>query len=90
MSNDIIKYFRDLRFDKIFTITVDNASSNDLTMKQLSKMFTKRGINFMNGEHLHVRSMAHILNLIVQDCLKVYVVSIERVRKAFKYIRLSL
>ncbi|XP_047255752.1 zinc finger BED domain-containing protein RICESLEEPER 2-like isoform X1 [Capsicum annuum] len=43
----------------------------------------------MNGEHLHVRCMAHIINLIVQDGLKVTSVSIERVRKAVKYIRQS-
>ncbi|KAH0650379.1 hypothetical protein KY284_030291 [Solanum tuberosum] len=53
MANEIIKYLRDWGLDKIFTITVDNASSNDVTVKELSKIFTKRGINFMNGEHLH-------------------------------------
>ncbi|KAH0634432.1 hypothetical protein KY290_037845 [Solanum tuberosum] len=89
MANEIMKCLRDWGLDKIFTITVDNASSNDVTVKELSKIFTKRGINFMNGEHLHVRCMAHILNLVVQDGLKVSVVSIERVRKAVKYIRLS-
>ncbi|KAH0633277.1 hypothetical protein KY284_036063 [Solanum tuberosum] len=43
-----------------------------MTVKELSKIFTKRGANFMNGEHLHVSA-----------------VSIERVRKEVKYIRLS-
>ncbi|KAH0686207.1 hypothetical protein KY284_016760 [Solanum tuberosum] len=89
MANEIIKCLCDWGLDKIFTITVDNASSNDVTVKELSKLFTKREINFMNGEHFHVRCMAHILNLIVQDGLKVPVVSIEWVRKAVKYIRLS-
>ncbi|XP_049378174.1 zinc finger BED domain-containing protein RICESLEEPER 2-like [Solanum stenotomum] len=89
MANEISKCLRDWGLDKIFTITVDNASSNDVTVKELSKIFTKRGTNFMNGEHLHVRCMAHILNLVVQDGLKVSAASIERVRKAVKYIRLS-
>ncbi|KAH0776082.1 hypothetical protein KY290_007493 [Solanum tuberosum] len=89
MANEIIKCLCDWDLDKIFTITVDNASSNDVTVKELSKIFTKREINFMNGEYLHVRCMAHILNLVVQDGLKVSAVSIERVRKAVKYIRLS-
>ncbi|KAH0761723.1 hypothetical protein KY290_017796 [Solanum tuberosum] len=89
MANEIIKCLCDWGLDKIFTITVDNASSNDVTVKELSKIFTKREINFMNGEHFHVRCMAHILILIVQDGFKVPVVSIEWVRKAVKYIRLS-
>ncbi|KAM3305828.1 zinc finger BED domain-containing protein RICESLEEPER 2-like [Capsicum chacoense] len=87
MANEISKCLRDRGIDKIFTITVDNASSNDVTVKELAKIFTKRGTNFMNGEHLHVRCMTHIINLIVQDGLKVTGVSIEKVRKTVKYIR---
>ncbi|XP_047267582.1 zinc finger BED domain-containing protein RICESLEEPER 2-like [Capsicum annuum] len=89
MANEISKCLRDWGIDKIFTITVDNASSNDVTVKELAKIFTKRGTNFMNGQHLHVRCMAHIINLIVQDGLKMTGVSIEKVRKAVKYIRQS-
>ncbi|KAM3238296.1 zinc finger BED domain-containing protein RICESLEEPER 2-like [Capsicum annuum] len=89
MANEISKCLRDWGIDKIFTITVDNVSSNDVTVKELAKIFTKRGTNFMNGQHLHVRCMAHIINLIVQDGLKMTGVSIEKVRKAVKYIRQS-
>ncbi|KAM3233280.1 hypothetical protein P3L10_018639 [Capsicum annuum] len=89
MTNEISKCLRDWGIDKNFTITIDNASSNDVTMKELAKIFTKRETNFMNGEHLHVRCMAHIINLIVQYGLKVTGVSIEKVRKAVKYIRQS-
>ncbi|KAM3338049.1 zinc finger BED domain-containing protein RICESLEEPER 2-like [Capsicum galapagoense] len=55
MANEISKCLRDWGINKIFTITVDNASSNDVTVKELAKIFTKRGTNFMNGEHFHVR-----------------------------------
>ncbi|KAF3619557.1 hypothetical protein FXO38_32863 [Capsicum annuum] len=89
MANEISKCLSDWGTDKNFTITVDNASSNDVTVKELAKIFTKRGTNFMNGEHLHVKCMAHIINLIVQDGLKVIGVSIKKVRKAVKYIRQS-
>ncbi|KAM3282250.1 hypothetical protein P3S67_025895 [Capsicum chacoense] len=89
MANEISKCLRDWGIDKIFTIIVDNASSNDVTVKELAKIFTKGGTNFMNGEHLHVRCMAHIINLIVQDSLKVTGVSIEKVKRAVKYIRQS-
>ncbi|KAM3235858.1 hypothetical protein P3L10_015895 [Capsicum annuum] len=43
----------------------------------------------MNGEHLHVRCMAQIINLTIQDGLKVTGVCIEKVTKAMKYIRQS-
>uniref|UniRef100_A0A3Q7JK04 BED-type domain-containing protein n=1 Tax=Solanum lycopersicum TaxID=4081 RepID=A0A3Q7JK04_SOLLC len=43
----------------------------------------------MGGSHLHIRCMAHIVNLIVQDGTKEANLSIERVRQAVRYIRQS-
>ncbi|KAM3324153.1 hypothetical protein P3S67_005304 [Capsicum chacoense] len=43
----------------------------------------------MEGQHLHVRCMAHILNLIVQDGLKEIDKSVKRVRQAMKYVKQS-
>lgn len=76
--------------DNMFTITVDNASSNDVAVTELSKQFSNWGTNIMEGQHLHVRCMAHILNLIVQDGLKEVGKSVKRVRQAVKYIKQSL
>ena len=53
--------------DKIFTITLDNASNNDAAIQRL-KRFWK--IKKDHAKLFHVRCCAHILNLIVKDGLK--------------------
>nr|XP_009766998.1 PREDICTED: zinc finger BED domain-containing protein RICESLEEPER 2-like [Nicotiana sylvestris] len=90
MANGIGRCLREWGINKIFTVTVDNASSNDVTVKELSKQLTKMGTNLMNSTHLHVRCMTHIMNLVVHDGLKETSVSIERVRHAVRYVRQSL
>ncbi|XP_070014468.1 zinc finger BED domain-containing protein RICESLEEPER 2-like [Nicotiana sylvestris] len=77
------------KLDKVFTIAVDNASSNDVTVKKLSKQLDMWKTNMMSGKHLHVRCMTHILNLIVQDGSKELDVSVTRVRNIVRYVRSS-
>ncbi|XP_049378281.1 zinc finger BED domain-containing protein RICESLEEPER 2-like [Solanum stenotomum] len=89
MAASITNCLLDWGLDNVFTITVDNASSNSVTVKEISKQLTNWGTNIMEGQHLHVRCMAHILNLIVQDGLKEVGQSVKRVRQAVKYIRQS-
>lgn len=50
--------------DKIISITVDNASSNDTFFDQLEEIFD------VLGEDQHIRCLAHIINLAAQDVLK--------------------
>lgn len=73
--------------DKVFTITVDNASSNDVAIEYLKKKTKKNAI--LGAEFLHMRCMAHIVNLVVVDGLKEKSVSVDRIRGAIKYIRQS-
>ncbi|XP_070045247.1 uncharacterized protein [Nicotiana tomentosiformis] len=89
MANGIGRCLREWGINKIFIVIVDNASSNDVTVKELSKQLTKLGTNLLNSNHLHVRCMAHITNLMVQDGLKESSVSIECVRHAVRYVRQS-
>lgn len=78
----------DLR--NVLTVTVDNASSNDVAIEYLSSKLVKWGDNcILNAKWTHVRCMAHIINLIVQDGLKELGVSVDRVRTAIRWVRLS-
>ncbi|KAM3264959.1 hypothetical protein P3L10_001953 [Capsicum annuum] len=75
--------------DTIFSITVDNASFNIVTIIEISKQLSNWGTNITEGQHLHVRCMTHILNLIVQDGLKKIDKSVKRVRQTLKYVKQS-
>lgn len=79
----------DWNLDKVFCDTVDNVSSNTLMVTQLSKQIDMWGTNIMGGEHLHVRCMVHILNLIVQEDLKEIDISVKRVRQMVRYVKSS-
>ena len=63
--------------DKIFTITLDNVSNNDVAIQRL-KIFWQ--INDDHAKLFHVRCCAHILNLIVKDGLKQVDSTLEKIR----------
>ncbi|KAL0409761.1 UNVERIFIED_CONTAM: hypothetical protein Sradi_1910500 [Sesamum radiatum] len=54
----------------VFSITVDNASSNDGAIAYLKKKFDNWGQNILGGRYVHMRCMAHIVNLVIQGGLK--------------------
>ena len=64
--------------NKIFSITLDNAFANDVLQKTLkSQLVLQKGL-VCDGEHFHVCCCAHILNLIVQEGLKVAEHALEK------------
>lgn len=77
---------------KILTITVDNASANDAALKDLKKRvgdWETPNVLLQGGDNLHVRCVAHILNLIVNDGLAVMNSCIQSIRNAVRYVRSS-
>ncbi|CAL1379405.1 unnamed protein product [Linum trigynum] len=76
--------------EKIFTITVDNASSNDTAVAKWKEVFNARGTSICDSEFLHMRCVAHILNLVVSDELGDIFLSVKRIREAVRFIRNSL
>jgi len=75
--------------DKILTITVDNASSNDTCIKYLRRQLESVGSCVSKGKYLHVRCVAHIINLVVKDGLKYMADSTKRIRESIRYVKQS-
>ncbi|KAL2902030.1 putative AC transposase [Bienertia sinuspersici] len=68
---------------KIFSLTLDNASSNDVFAENLRGELDL----VCGGDFFHVRCCAHILNLIVQDGLKEIDDAVVKVRETVKYCK---
>ena len=69
---------------------MDNVGSNNTACNALIGEFKRHDhFLFSSGEFLHVRCIAHILNLVMWDGLKVVGKSVKRVRATVKFIRQS-
>ena len=75
--------------DGIFTLTVDNASSNLTTIKFLQMVTKDWNGTILGNEYMHMRCYAHILNLIVREGLKEIDASVAKVRVAVRYVKSS-
>ncbi|KAL0011073.1 hypothetical protein SO802_006181 [Lithocarpus litseifolius] len=75
--------------NKVFSVTLDNASSNDVSVDILRTQLSIRKALVCNGEFFHLRCFAHILNLIVQDGLKEIDIAIQKIRESVKYVKVS-
>ncbi|CAN1850459.1 Zinc finger BED domain-containing protein RICESLEEPER 2 [Linum perenne] len=74
---------------KIWSITLDNASNNDVVVHHLKSMLTYTRRLPLDGDLFHVRCGAHIINIMVQYGLKEIEDTIESVRQSVKHIAAS-
>ncbi|XP_024033118.1 zinc finger BED domain-containing protein RICESLEEPER 1-like [Morus notabilis] len=90
VAHEILVYLNDWGITALFTVTVDNASSNDVAMDRLKKK-VKDIPNFLvlDGQAIHMRCVCHILNLIVNDGLTNLAYSIASIRNAVRNVRSS-
>ncbi|KAG8483027.1 hypothetical protein CXB51_021969 [Gossypium anomalum] len=83
------KCLRDWGIEKVFAITIDNASSNNVAVDYLRKKLVHLKACIANGKYIHMRCVAHIINKIVQEGVKDTSISVNRVRGVVRYIRAS-
>ena len=75
---------------KLFAVTVDNASSNDVAIRFLKRLFREKENGLiLDGKFLHMRCCSYIVNLIVTEGLKEKHNSIASIRHAVSYVRFS-
>ncbi|XP_025681395.1 zinc finger BED domain-containing protein RICESLEEPER 1-like [Arachis hypogaea] len=89
VGREIEKCLREWGIEKVFTITVDNSSSNDGAITYLQRKLGARGGLVCGGKYMQVRCCAHVLNLIVNEGIKEQQTSIESIRNAVRYVRSS-
>ncbi|CAN1318518.1 Zinc finger BED domain-containing protein RICESLEEPER 2 [Linum perenne] len=75
--------------ERLFTITIDNASVNDSAIKYLHEKLHGWGTQFLSENYLQGRYVCHIINLVFQDGLNKIGMSFRRVRKAVRWVRAS-
>ena len=73
----------------VSTITVDNASSNDVAVVVLKRRINNMNGLVLDGGNLHFRCCSHILNLVVNDGLKTNQPAISKIRTAVRFVRSS-
>ncbi|KAK8957622.1 hypothetical protein KSP39_PZI001216 [Platanthera zijinensis] len=74
---------------KVMSITLDNASVNDVAARHLQQSLANSNHLYLRGKVFHVRCCAHILNILVQDGLREISSLVNIVREAVGYIRKS-
>jgi len=84
LAEKILLLLKDWGLDKkVMCLTLDNASSNDLCVDMLKNQLKV----LCDGDHFHVRCCAHILNLIVKECIKDVDEVVVKVRECVMYYK---
>ena len=72
-----------------FSLTLDNASANDNMQDILKEKLSLQDSLLCDDQFFHVRYCAYILNLIVQEGLKVVGGALDKIRESIKYVKAS-
>ncbi|KAL6652888.1 hypothetical protein ACP70R_011813 [Stipagrostis hirtigluma subsp. patula] len=84
---DCMKAFEGARSE--LSITLDNAQVNNSMARTLRDNLNMKKMMPCEGRLFHVRCAAHVINLFVQEGLKLFYGLVENIRESVKYIRSS-
>jgi hypothetical protein len=88
MFNVVLKFLQEWNIeDKLFAITLDNASNNNAMMKLLKANLLEKKMLVGKGKLLHQRCAAHVLNLICKTRFEIINPTVHKVRESVKYIQ---
>jgi len=88
LSKKINGFLHDWGIEKrVFSLTLDNASTNDVLIRTLKSELRFQHSLVCDGEFMHICCCAHILNLIVQEGLKALGDSLDHIRESIKYVK---
>ncbi|KAH7659241.1 Ribonuclease H-like protein [Dioscorea alata] len=90
ISRELETCMREWKINKLCSISVDNASSNDAALNSLRrKLCSVTNSIVLEPKFLHLRCGAHIINLVVNEGLKEIENSVASIRLACKFVRSS-
>ncbi|KAL6560940.1 hypothetical protein OROHE_006117 [Orobanche hederae] len=89
IGESIVNVPKEWGLENILCCTVDNTSANDGAVRYISDYLDDRKTNMLGGQYLHLRCVAHIINLVVSDGLEERGLSVKCVREAVKWFKAS-
>ena len=75
------------RENKVFSLTLDNASSNDVSVDLLEEELSAKNVLLCKGKFFYLRCCTHILYVVVQEGLKDIDQVVLKIRESVKYVR---
>jgi delta 1-pyrroline-5-carboxylate dehydrogenase len=85
LENTLIEW----EIESVFTIIASNATVNDVVIDYMRRKFKDKRATILEGEFLHMRCAAHMLNLVVNEGLKRLGDCVSNIRNAVKFVRSS-
>lgn len=91
ISTVLLECLADWGIEKLFSITVDNATANTSAIRRFHRLFSEVSPDafVLDGNFLHMRCCAHIINLIAKEGLGDLGKNVMAIRNAVQYVRSS-